>query len=169
MTYFEDLSSYSYSEVDVIELEAGWLRFRPRYDRINVGWLDAPHAFEEGPTPGWLAGTLLEIIAGPGINTMRGSHPCSFCPQSPAGSTPIDSMPSVDHPTGTLWLGNAEVRVPSAPGVMFAAPSLIWHYITAHSYRPPLEFIEAVRQYDHGWAAEPSLWIPDDAERITFD
>ncbi|AVT38709.1 hypothetical protein [Plantactinospora sp. BB1] len=58
---------------------------------------------------------------------------------------------------------------PSGSGVMFAAPSLIWHYVTAHSYRPPTEFIEAVQQYDPGWISEASPWIPDDATRITFD
>ncbi|WP_426512001.1 hypothetical protein ACPPVO_16055 [Dactylosporangium sp. McL0621] len=41
----------------------------------------------------------------------------------------------MDRPNGTLWLGAAEVKVPARPAVMFAAPSLIWHYVTAHSYR----------------------------------
>ncbi|WP_199758054.1 hypothetical protein [Micromonospora sp. Llam0] len=52
---------------------------------------------------------------------------------------------------------------------MFAAPSLIWHYVTAHSYRPPAEFIEAVEQYDQGWTSDASPWIPHDAVRITFN
>jgi hypothetical protein len=107
---------------------------------------------------------LLDIIAAPPINTMRGYHRCPFCPERSEGS-----MLSVDHPSGALSLGHTEVRVPSGPGVMFAAPSLIWHYVTVHFYRPPAKFIEAVEQYDHSWTAEPSLWIPHDAERITFD
>jgi hypothetical protein len=52
---------------------------------------------------------------------------------------------------------------------MFAAPSLIVHYVTEHAYRPPAAFIAAVEQYDTGWAVEPNSWFPPDAERITFD
>ncbi|MFG3705979.1 hypothetical protein ACGF7U_14765 [Micromonospora sp. NPDC047670] len=164
MAYFEDLSVYSCSDVDIIEMDWGWLQFQPGYDRINVGWLDASHAFEEGLTPNWFADALLDIIAGPRINTMRGYHRCPFCPKRPD-----DHMLSVGHPNGTLLLGHAEIRVPSGQGVTFAAPSLIWHYVIAHSYRPPAEFIEAVKQYDHRWTAEPSPWIPHNAHRITFD
>ncbi|GAA1643988.1 DUF7919 family protein [Catellatospora bangladeshensis] len=54
---------------------------------------------------------------------------------------------------------------PAEPGVMFAAPTLVWHYVTAHGYVPPARFVEAVRRYDAGWANEPSPWIPADAER----
>jgi hypothetical protein len=164
VAYFEDLRTYSYSDVDIIEMDWGWLQFRPGYDRINVGWLDAAHAFEEGPTPSWFANALLDIIAAPPTNARRGYHQCPFCPKRSEGS-----MLSVDHPSGTLWLGHAEIRVPSGPDVMFAAPSLIWHYITVHSYRPPANFIEAVKQYDGRWYAEPSPWVPHDAQRITFD
>ncbi|AVT33142.1 hypothetical protein C6361_31005 [Plantactinospora sp. BC1] len=164
MAYFEDLSAYRYSDVDIIEMDWGWLEFRPGYERINVGWLDASHKFDEGPTPNWFVNTLLDIIEAPRINTMRGFHRCPFCPDRSEGS-----MLSVDHPNGGLLLGHTEIRVPSGPGVMFAAPSLIWHYVTAHSYRPPTEFIEAVQQYDPGWISEASPWIPDDATRITFD
>jgi hypothetical protein len=77
-------------------------------------------------------------------------------------------MLSVNHPSGTIPLGHTELRVPSQPGVMFACPSLIWHYVTAHSYRPPAIFIQTVRTYDPHWTTEPSQWIPDDPERIPF-
>ncbi|GAA1540833.1 hypothetical protein GCM10009827_070280 [Dactylosporangium maewongense] len=58
--------------------------------------------------------------------------------------------------------------MPARPGVMFAAPALIWHYVAAHDYRPPAEFVEAVQRYDAGWATEPSPWIPLDAERYVL-
>lgn len=159
MTHFEDLSAYTYTEVDDIHLGEAWPEFRPRYERVNVGWLDAPHAFEVGPTPDWFAAALLDILAGPDINRMRGYHCCSFCRGDYASS-----MLSVDHPTGKIVLGHSEFRVPAKPGVMFAGPSLIWHYVTSHGYRPPAAFIEAVRTYDPGWLTLPSPWIPDDPE-----
>ena len=31
-----------------------------------------------------------------------------------------------------------------ATGRVYAAPTLIWHYVTEHGYRPPDEFIDAV-------------------------
>jgi len=46
-------------------------------------------------------------------------------------------MIEVEHSGGALFLGHAEIRVPTHAETMFAAPSLIWHYVTAHRYRPP--------------------------------
>jgi hypothetical protein len=151
VTHFDDLSTYTYSDDDVIEREWGWLRFPPAYERLNIGWLDRPHTFEQGPTPTWLADALEAIAADPRINVMRGFHVCSFCPEPTA---------AMDH---------YEIRVPGRPGVMFAAPALVGHYVAAHSYRPPREFIEGVREYDGGWVKEPSPWIPEHAERMTFE
>ena len=164
VSYYEDLSAYEYQEIDVIRLDWGRLRFRPGYDRINVGWLDTPHAFTQGATPSTVLDALWEIVAGSDINVMRGFHRCSFCPR---GST--DSMIWTGPGSGPVVLGHKEIRVPSLGNVMFAAPALIVHYVDTHSYRPPDEFIEAVLRYDHRWIEEPSPWIPADAQRLTFD
>jgi hypothetical protein len=43
-----------------------------------------------------------------------------------------------------LSLGSAEIRVPGSGGRIYAAPDLIYHYVEAHGYRPPDEFVEAV-------------------------
>ncbi|MER7283065.1 hypothetical protein ABT369_52420 [Dactylosporangium sp. NPDC000244] len=163
MAYFADLTPYAYSHTgeEIVWREWGELSYRPRYERRNVGWLAAPHPFEQGPVPAWFAGALLDIIDGPAVNECRGLHECEFCPP---GTGPIA------HPRPSRnWLAYYEIRVPAEPGVMFAAPSLIWHYVTAHDYRPPTAFVEAVRRYDAGWAAEPSPWIPPDAERDLWD
>lgn len=150
--------------MDVLKLDRGWLQFQPDYDRINVGWLDSPHAFTQADTPCTVVEALLEIVAGPPVNVMRGFHRCTFCPR---GST--DSMISIGHRSGPVFLGHSEIRVPSRDGVMFAAPTLIVHYVVEHSYRPPGEFIAAVLEYDHRWMEEPSRWIPADAERLAVD
>jgi len=78
-------------------------------------------------------------------------------------------MIEVEHSGGALFLGHAEIRVPTHAETMFAAPSLIWHYVTAHRYRPPDDFVAAVKNYDPGWTVEPSSWIPEGADRIRFD
>ena len=72
VTYFVDLSPYAYCVTDTIETDEERITYRPGYERLSVGWLDAPHDFAQGPTPPWLPDALLDIIAGPRINSMRG-------------------------------------------------------------------------------------------------
>ena len=43
-----------------------------------------------------------------------------------------------------LMLGTAEIRAYGANGVLYAAPTLIYHYVAKHHYQPPDEFIQAV-------------------------
>ena len=88
------------------------------------------------------------------MNVSLGVHECDLCPP---GEGPE---------------GNGEVRIPGAPGLAYAAPSLIIHYITEHGYQPPEAFIDAVLAVDLDewsaarWPDVPFPWIPDDAERL---
>ena len=43
-----------------------------------------------------------------------------------------------------MLLGTSEVRVFGEDGNIFAAPTLIYHYMKDHHYRPPDQFIMAV-------------------------
>jgi hypothetical protein len=45
-------------------------------------------------------------------------------------------------------MGNGEIRVPGLSGVVYVAPVLVAHYVEAHNYRPPDEFIQAVLSAD---------------------
>lgn len=148
MTYFEDLTDYSYyNGPESVSIDGGYLVYQPPYRRLNVGWLDAPRPVPTGDVPAWVSEKLLEMSSGPRVNVMRGFHTCTYCTDS--------------------HRGNSELRVPGEPGVMFAAPSLIGHYVTAHAYLPPRPFIDALATYDHpGWLTDPDTpWIPPDAER----
>jgi hypothetical protein len=40
--------------------------------------------------------------------------------------------------------GNGEIRVAAANGITYVAPVLVLHYVVAHKYLPPQEFIDAV-------------------------
>ena len=42
-------------------------------------------------------------------------------------------------------LGWAEIRVFGDDGKVYAAPNMIYHYVTAHHYKPPDEFVRALR------------------------
>jgi hypothetical protein len=90
---------------------------------VNIGWLDRDHPFPTGPTTEEFRAKLARLCQ-LRVKQMRGFHPCYFCG----------------------WLGPvsfSEMRV-AAGGRVYAAPSLVHHYVAAHDYRPPDEFIAAV-------------------------
>ena len=73
------------------------------------------------------------------IHETRGLHRCEFCPNWTS-----------DHfyPTRNgekLLLGYSEIRVIGPSGQSYAAPSLIYHYLSEHHYKPPDSFLSALR------------------------
>lgn len=163
MTYFADLSPYAYtSGPDVISLDA------PPYFRqvdaarphVNIGWLDHTQRFTAGTVTAEVANALLDVISHQGINVMRGFHTCPFCPHDP------DSRPlRLDHRGRTAWMGNGEIRIPAADGALFAAPTLIGHYVTTHRYLPPAAFTDALTAYRHTADNLALGWIPSTTAR----
>ncbi len=125
MTYFADLSEYTY-------------RKHPQDDKaVNVGWLDLGHEFPIGETPLAFKERLFKFCLHP-VNHARGFHPCPFCTSNP-DRYPVKVMENkiVFH------FGSAEIRVITAERT-YAAPNMIYHYVVAHNYLPPEEFVEAV-------------------------
>ncbi len=97
-------------------------------DTVNIGWLDRGRPFPTAPTSeefrvklGWLCQRR--------VKQTRGFHRCPFCKGE-------------DRPASS-----AEMRV-AHMGKVYAAPSLVRHYVVAHAYRPPEEFIAAVLAWD---------------------
>lgn len=125
MTYFPDLSEYVYS------VGSG------RPGGRNVGWLNPTKRFSTGtPDPKDL--DSLWSYYSVSVTPTRGVHKCQFC--SPPATV-------IEERSGLrLLLGTAEIRVFAKDGTMYAAPTLIYHYVSAHDYMPPLQFITAVRQ-----------------------
>jgi hypothetical protein len=125
VTYYADGSPYSYvpgSEESV----------------VNVGWLAATHPYSTGDVAIEIVHDLLRIVARHPVNRMRGWHRCDLCaePAYPV-CMGVDSV--------TVNLGDADLRVRGRDGTIYAAPSLIAHYIAEHNYAPPDEFLVAVR------------------------
>lgn len=123
--YCKDLSSY---------------RYLPQCRRrgvLNVGWLDSKHAFERGRQPDWVFDRLLKHLVLPVART-RGLHTCELCPHS------VKQPFVLTRGSENITLGSSEVRVISNGGIVFAAPSLIWHYVEAHEYCPPDLFVDAL-------------------------
>jgi hypothetical protein len=91
---------------------------------VNVGWLHRQHHFPTGETGAAFQAKLLKLCQRR-VKRTRGFHPCDFCKGR-----------NKPH-------GSAEIRV-LGEGRVFAAPELVYHYVVAHGYKPPDEFIAAV-------------------------
>ena len=123
MAYFKDLSNYEYDRSSV------HLRTK------TVGWLARGHEFSSAtPDEGLL--DLLWSYCSISVAPTRGVHPCEFC-LAPGTF-------QVERHGKRLLLGAAEIRVFSQKGITYAAPTLIYHYVAAHHYKPPDEFLDAL-------------------------
>ncbi len=126
MAYFPDLSPYCY------------IRRSPA--ALNIGWLDVNHPYTQGKVAAELVETLRTLAITQPKNRMRGFHICNLCnkPQNADGRVVI-RWGGREH-----FLGSAEIWVKDECGTAFAAPNLIVHYIEAHGYLPPAEFLRAL-------------------------
>ena len=88
---------------------------------VNVGWLDLGEPFNIGVTSDEFRRRLQQICQRPERQT-RGIHICCFC---------------------SRVYGSGEIRVIGLHRV-YAAPELVHHYVEAHGYLPPDEFVAAV-------------------------
>jgi hypothetical protein len=123
MTVYGDLSEYSYHRSKA---------YRP--GTMNVGWLGSRHDFECAEPPDAILKTVWEHCK-ISVARTRGIHRCELC----------DNQSYYAERDGEhLLLGAAEIRVFSADGEIFAAPTLIYHYMQVHHYLPPDEFISAL-------------------------
>jgi len=125
MTYFEDLSSYVYE---------------PSYGTSqtkNVGWLERGHEFAQ-MSPSERDLELLWSYCQLSIVQTRGVHECDLCEPH--------QIVVVERQGFKLLLGTSEIRVFSNDGIVYAAPSLIYHYVNFHHYKPPEEFLKALRE-----------------------
>lgn len=124
MTYFEDLSHYTYHV---------FARTENGLPLVNVGWLDLRLPYRQGQVDPTIAHKIGELCQNP-VNQTRGFHNCQLCREYPVKETLA----------GQKWgLGSAEVHI-VGDGKVYAAPTLIYHYIVRHNYLPPEEFLVAV-------------------------
>lgn len=124
MPFYEDLSAYEYGP------DGG------EGDVRNVAWLGNGHDFPVGDVPTGFAVRLARLAVSLPVNRTRGWQECPFC----AGEYPI----RIEVDGERRAMGDAEIRVSGVDGRIYAAPTLIVHYVAAHRYRPPEEFIGAV-------------------------
>ncbi|AVP96808.1 hypothetical protein C7S18_06155 [Ahniella affigens] len=126
--FFADLTPYEYGPC------------QPNDNLVNVGWLAREHPFASGEVPKEFLMALRKLVASP-VNLYRGSHICELCPAPPLRLSP-GGIPMLYPPPETT--GNGEIRIRGLRGLVYVAPVLVAHYVEAHKYLPPAEFIEAV-------------------------
>jgi hypothetical protein len=121
MTYYPDLSPYTYDSSD--------------REMLNVGWLSRDYPFTIESTPPNLVSALVELAHEP-VNVQRGMHFCELCRdfQTATGSTS----------RGDLFIGSGEIHITRRKGITYASPVMIVHYVAQHGYLPPADYCTAV-------------------------
>lgn len=138
----------------------------------TIGWLDAEHVYPTAAPSEELLEALWQFAKAP-VRATRGVHECELCPRAPDYYDRIEAirarMKDPDDPLHRtvmrdipwpqderrasveavrggerLLLGTAEICAYGESGVLYAAPTLIYHYIAKHHYRPPDELVQAV-------------------------
>lgn len=126
MSHYEDLSFWSLAGEPVEALRA-------------VGWIEQGHPFTRGEVSEKFFGELVQLLIQPWQPAVAaGLHRCSLCRFTGGPGT-------VDYNGTSVSMGTANLFVPG-DGRIYVAPSLVAHYIDAHGYCPPQEFVGAVSQ-----------------------
>jgi hypothetical protein len=132
--HFVDLTPYTYGRL-ICDPPA-----------LNVGWLDIAMPFERGPVPAGFIERLKKLVSQQDHSQTLGFQVCQFCKDLYAA---LRVGGKFDHKLYNECLADgrfssAEIRVQGKDGRWYASPRMIAHYVEAHGYRPPDEFIEAV-------------------------
>ncbi|MGV6800795.1 MAG: DUF7919 family protein [bacterium] len=124
MTYYADFSKY----VHFSHQEKG-------SNVQNIGWLDKRKSFPKGVVDAKVI-KKLEAFTKYSVHQTRGFHYCTIC----------KSDDIIQYPMGddNLLLGSAEIRIFGDNDVSYASPNMLLHYVTAHNYLPPKEFLAAL-------------------------
>lgn len=131
--YFADLTPYS----DPGHGAAGVDPPADGVEEFNIGWLGQGHGFPTSdgePDPEFLA-NLITLAADHRSHVIRGYYRCEL---------PHSAEDEARYAPGDL-ICDAEICVVAADGRWLAAPAVVVHYVRDHAYRPPAEFVEAVK------------------------
>jgi hypothetical protein len=93
MTWFEDLTPYSYSPTEFPE---GTLA--SSVPPLNVGWLEDDHSYPQGAVPGAFVARLRALVTHSVTQRMRGWQDCNLCP---GADTMVSGRRNESHPRGT--------------------------------------------------------------------
>jgi hypothetical protein len=145
MAYFPDLSPYAYGS-------------REHPNVVHIGWLDGGHEYPKGKVATPLVEKLKKLARHP-FELYRGFHVCELCPRDHSYDLHPEMRSSGEIRLTVRTFADAdevEASATSLPAratesgailyrqITYAAPVLIVHYIEAHGYLPPAEFLKAL-------------------------
>ena len=129
MSWYDDLSPCDYFGVENA----------PKFKA--VGWLEEGREFRRGKAdPRFVHKLVLLLGESNPLEPSSDPYFCSLCAFS-RGPSEFHLFQSPGMPS--VPMGNRNLFLPGA-GFLYIAPSLVLHYIDAHQYLPPDEFIKAV-------------------------
>jgi hypothetical protein len=106
-----------------------------------IGWLEEGREFKCGRTDPRFVHKLVLLLGEPNpLEHSADPHFCTLCVFS-RGPSEFHLFQSPGMPS--VPMGNRNLFLPGS-GFLYIAPSLILHYIDAHQYAPPEEFVKAV-------------------------
>ena len=123
MAYYPDLTDYAYLA----------LAIRHPATR-NIGWLARDPSFATAVPSDALLDALWRYCK-VSVAQTRGVHDCELCTARGYRA---------ERHGDSLLLGTSEIRVFAATGEIYAAPTLIYHYVEVHHYAPPEPFLRAL-------------------------
>lgn len=101
-----------------------------------IGWLSDEDRLPYTSPPAGLLASLEPLLLTHATNRMRSRARCPFC----------RDLVTIDRDGTALALGGSEIWIPASAGPIYVAPDLVFHYINAHGYAPPQEFVDAVME-----------------------
>ena len=106
-----------------------------------IGWLEEGREYRRDKADSRFVHKLVLLLGEPNpLEKSTDPHSCSLCAFS-RGPLEFRLFQSPGMPS--VPMGNRNLFVPGG-GFLYIAPSLVLHYIDAHQYLPPEEFIKAV-------------------------
>lgn len=115
MTWFADLSPWTYLGFELPQVKA-------------VGWLSNEHSYTKGDVSEEVYHRLAELLIDPWTpfdGCYMGFHGCELC-------------------RFTEGVTSSNEFVIPGDGCLYVIPENITHYMDAHEYQPPAEFLDAV-------------------------
>lgn len=100
---------------------------------LAVGWLRRDTPFNTGDVPHAALQALRDLCHAALLVCRTAPRRCPFC----------NERVTIDVEGDEVDLGSGEIRVIGDDDI-FAAPALVYHYVTRHGYRPPRAFVEAL-------------------------
>jgi len=127
MTEYRDLTFFTYSDSKWV-FASGF-----PYIMLSVGWLGSTVPVADPLKPDAKKSLLynLSLFIQHPVNLCRGIHICEICGCEPR----LDSDKS--------WLGSGEIFIHGPNNLLYAAPTMIYHYVQEHDYVPPIDFIKS--------------------------